>query len=289
MRAELIAVASHELRTPLTTLRMTLLMLRESDATLPPREQELVGTCFSGVQALSDTIDEFLDLTRIEAGHLRLNLEPLDARALLEGTVARWRARNAAVHDVSLLVQAGPNALLHGDAARLKVVLDNLLSNALKYAPRGSRIRLAGFTGTHPARVSSSMVRISVIDEGRGVPPEFRQRIFDKFFRVEHQKHGLNRGAAAWGLAFTYASRSWLFTADSFAAMKERGTSARESGSMHPQREPKRTGCDARRRQHPRAAYDPRLDVHAHRDHPRPGQVRIIAAAWLAPGHRHLR
>ena len=176
---------------------MTLLMLRESDATLPPREQELVGTCFSGVQALSDTIDEFLDLTRIEAGHLRLNLEPLDARALLEGTVARWRA-DAAVHDVSLLVQAGPNALLHGDAARLKVVLDNLLSNALKYAPRGSRIRLAGSTDRSSTGVS--MVRISVIDEGRGVPPEFRQRIFDKFFRVEHQKHGSEQGSRGVGI-----------------------------------------------------------------------------------------
>ena len=77
MRSELIAVASHELQTPLTTLRMTLLMLQEASQQFSERERELVATSLIGVEQLSETVHEFLDLTRIEAGELRLNLEPV--------------------------------------------------------------------------------------------------------------------------------------------------------------------------------------------------------------------
>jgi NtrC-family two-component system sensor histidine kinase KinB len=135
MRAELIAVASHELRTPLTTLRMTLLMLKENVTSLPPREQELVATCFAGVQQLGETIDEFLDLTRIEAGQMRLNVEAVDLRALLEQVAQRWSPR-AQDQDIELVVRP-TDARIDGDVVRLRVVFDNLLSNALKYTPRG--------------------------------------------------------------------------------------------------------------------------------------------------------
>ena len=73
MRSELVAVASHELQTPLTTLRMTLLMLQEQSHVLPERERELVATSLMGVEQLTETVHEFLDLTRIEAGELRLD------------------------------------------------------------------------------------------------------------------------------------------------------------------------------------------------------------------------
>ena len=82
MRSELVAVASHELQTPLTTLRMTLLMLKEAAGALPARERELVDTSLIGVEQLSETVHEFLDLTRIEAGELRLNVEPVHLSAL---------------------------------------------------------------------------------------------------------------------------------------------------------------------------------------------------------------
>jgi two-component system, NtrC family, sensor histidine kinase KinB len=75
MRSELVAVASHELQTPLTTLRITLLMLRESSHLMPERQRELLATSLIGVEQLTEIVHEFLDLTRIEAGELRLNLE----------------------------------------------------------------------------------------------------------------------------------------------------------------------------------------------------------------------
>ena len=82
MRSELVAVASHELQTPLTTLRMTLLMLQEGSDRLPERQRELVATSLIGVEQLTETVHEFLDLTRIEAGELRLNLEPVHVPAV---------------------------------------------------------------------------------------------------------------------------------------------------------------------------------------------------------------
>ena len=89
MRSELVAVASHELQTPLTTLRMTLLMLQESANVLPERQRELVATSLIGVEQLSEIVHEFLDLTRIEAGELRLNLEPVQISMLIADALRR--------------------------------------------------------------------------------------------------------------------------------------------------------------------------------------------------------
>jgi NtrC-family two-component system sensor histidine kinase KinB len=189
MRSELVAVASHELQTPLTTLRMTLLMLQEAAAGLPARERELVATSLIGVEQLTETVHEFLDLTRIEAGELRLNLEPVHLPALLVDVVRHAEAQAAAQ---GILVRTSfapdlPNVI--GDQRRLRVVFDNLLSNALKYTPTGGTISVSGTTST-PNAVGEDLgaITVHVADTGPGVPEAFRTRIFDKFFRLEHQQ-----------------------------------------------------------------------------------------------------
>jgi NtrC-family two-component system sensor histidine kinase KinB len=196
MRAELIAVASHELRTPLTTLRMTLLMLKENVTSLPPREQELVATCFAGVQQLGETIDEFLDLTRIEAGQMRLNVEAVNLRALLEQVTQRWTPR-AQDQDIELVVRP-TDARVDGDVVRLRVVFDNLLSNALKYTPRGGQIRIDATPAEREEGYRS--VRVAIVDTGPGVPAAYRSRIFEKFFRVEHHEPGGDVGTRGAGI-----------------------------------------------------------------------------------------
>jgi NtrC-family two-component system sensor histidine kinase KinB len=185
MRSELVAVASHELQTPLTTLRMTLLMLQETSDLLPPRERELVATSLIGVDQLSDTVHEFLDLTRIEAGQLRLYLEPVPVAALLADVIRR--AQRQADAQVVHLHTDGESGLpsVMGDQRRLQVVFDNIMSNALKYTPSGKDITVRGRRSV--SHDGDGTVLISVTDTGPGVPSGFRARIFDKFFRLEHQ------------------------------------------------------------------------------------------------------
>jgi two-component system, NtrC family, sensor histidine kinase KinB len=196
MRSELVAVASHELQTPLTTLRMTLLMLQETSELLPTRERELVATSLIGVQQLTETVHEFLDLTRIEAGQLRLYLEPVAVTAFL-ADVMRRAQRQADAQAVQLRADIEPGLPpVVGDQTRLRVVFDNIMSNALKYTPRLGHITISGRRAA--ADDGADRVVISVTDTGPGVPSGFRARIFDKFFRLEHQQldgRPLARGA----------------------------------------------------------------------------------------------
>ena len=187
MRSELVAVASHELQTPLTTLRMTLLMLQEEAAALPARERELVATSLIGVEQLTETVHEFLDLTRIEAGELRLNLEPVHLPGLLADAVRRVDPQATAQGISIRFIVPSDLPTIRGDQRRLRLVFDNLLSNALKYTPSGGTITMTAVAASDGARANVGTVAIRVTDTGPGVPTAFRARIFDKFFRLEHQ------------------------------------------------------------------------------------------------------
>ncbi|WP_394840046.1 ATP-binding protein [Pendulispora rubella] len=195
LRLELVAVASHELRTPLTTLRMTLLMLEERAGRLDETNRELVLTALMGVEQLAGTVAEFLDLTRIEAGELRLQSEQLDLGLVLRQTLAAIQPRadesNRGIR-LHLPTDTAPLAL-HGDLARLTVVFSNILQNALKYTPSGSAIDVG------VARADEKL-RVTIADRGPGVPEEFRERIFDKFFRVEHYRLGSDVHGSGIGL-----------------------------------------------------------------------------------------
>lgn len=200
LRSELVAVASHELQTPLTTLRMTLLMLREDADALPSRHRELVTTALLGVEQLTEIVHEFLDLTRIEAGELRLNLEPVRMADLVRETIAR-NANRAAAQDVRLAASIAPDLpVVLGDAARLRSVLDNLLSNALKYSPPGGAVTITISPPEPFVAASEGGVLVAVTDAGPGVPAAYRTRVFEKFFRLEHQLGEGRSGARGAGI-----------------------------------------------------------------------------------------
>jgi NtrC-family two-component system sensor histidine kinase KinB len=201
MRMELVAVASHELRTPLTTLRMTLLMLQERASRLEPHDRELVATALLGVEQLSSTVDEFLDLTRIEAGQLRLQRDLVDVPGLLRRTADTVRSASEG-GKVAVRLEIGETAprSIWGDEARLGVVLSNIVSNAIKYTPEGGVIDVVAQPVDAGARL-----RIAITDSGPGVPPEFRDRVFDKFFRVEHHRHDAEQGVRGSGIGLYIA------------------------------------------------------------------------------------
>lgn len=203
MRTELVAVASHELRTPLTTLRMTLLMLQEGAAALDARGRELVSTALLGVEQLGSTVDEFLDLTRIEAGQLRLEWDSIDLGVLL-GRVHSSLEPQARESGVSLCLHIRQDlpATVAGDEARLAVVFSNILGNAIKYTPAAGRIRVDA--GPAPFRGAGG-VQVAITDSGSGIPPEYRNRVFEKFFRVEHQQSSRGTGLRGAGIGLYIA------------------------------------------------------------------------------------
>jgi NtrC-family two-component system sensor histidine kinase KinB len=189
LRSELVAVASHELKTPLTSLRMSLLLLREGSGDLTARQGEILAAGVGAAEELAGTIDELLDLTRIEAGQLRLQRDRVDLGALIEQATGALRPRfeDAAIR-LNVIHDDAPRAVVRGDGARLRIVFANLLDNALKYTPAGGEVVVHLSSPQNAAANDQHLLQIAVTDTGPGVPAEHRQRVFEKFFRVEHHR-----------------------------------------------------------------------------------------------------
>lgn len=188
LRTELIAAASHELRTPLTTLRMNLLLLRESTASLPAREQEIIAGAITGCEELALTVDELLDLTRIEAQQLRLHFERINLAEVVGDVIAGLQRRfDDAGISTKIQIDSSEPFILRADPYRIRVVLTNLLDNALKYTSSGGEVIINLSSLQNYDSNADRLVQIAVTDSGSGIPPEFRDRVFERFFRIEHE------------------------------------------------------------------------------------------------------
>jgi NtrC-family two-component system sensor histidine kinase KinB len=200
LRAELVAVASHELKTPLTTLKMNLMLLGEAADAFTPRQREMLEAALLGCEELGGTTEELLDMARIEAGQLRLDLAPVDLNTILDSALRSLRTRIDDA-DVRLEVrrEARP-AVVRGDPTRLKTVMTNLLANVLKYSPRGGSVLVEVAPRQGPGTPAPVGLRFAVTDAGPGVPGPFRERIFEKFFRVEHHLDQATGGVRGTGI-----------------------------------------------------------------------------------------
>ncbi|MGZ7078605.1 MAG: PAS domain-containing protein [Thermoanaerobaculia bacterium] len=182
-----LSIASHDLRTPMTgILGWTRILKSETD---PALRAEALDWIEKAVRAQTQLIEDLLDSTRIREGKLVLNLETLDLASLLAATESVVRPL-AAERGVELVMPppAEP-AMIRGDFARLEQVMWNLVSNAIKFTPRGKTVRTR-------ATVGASDVTIAVEDEGVGIAPESLPHIFKAFEQAEIGKHagGLGLG-----------------------------------------------------------------------------------------------
>jgi NtrC-family two-component system sensor histidine kinase KinB len=200
LRSELVAAASHELKSPLTTIQMNLMLLGEASEAFTDRQREMLETALLGCEELGSTTDELLDVARIEAGQLRLDLAPVDLNVILDAALRLLHTRiDDAEVQIEVRREARP-AIVRGDPTRIRNVMTNLLANALKYSPRGARILVE--IVSQPSAVSGGPVtlRFAVTDAGPGVPEPFRERIFEKFFRVEHHLDHAPEGVRGTGI-----------------------------------------------------------------------------------------
>lgn len=178
MKNEFVSVVSHELRTPLTSIRGAVKLLEGGAAgVLPEPATRLVALAARNSERLRVIVDDILDLEKIASGRMEFNIESLDAPAAL-GRAAQAYEAMVRTAGVELTIEAHGALQLKADAQRLDQVLANLVSNALKFAPQGSRILLE-------ASREGSGVRLQVTDHGAGIPEAFRARFFQRFAQAD--------------------------------------------------------------------------------------------------------
>ena len=200
LRMELIAVASHELKNPLTTVRMSVMMLRDSADSQPPAQREMIANAFAGCEELGKTIDELLDFTRADAGQLKLSLERLDISVVIDEAVRSFAGR---FKDAGVLFEVRKDvsgAFCRVDSARLGMVMANLFANALKYTRSGGKVTVSLSSMQNAGVKYGPTLQIAVMDTGSGIPPELHDRIFAKFFRVEHVRESLGDSVRGTGV-----------------------------------------------------------------------------------------
>lgn len=178
LKETFISVVSHELKTPVSIIKGYAETLSRPEAR---RNPALVEEMLSGIVEESDRlarlVDDLLDVSRLQAEGLPLQeVEQVDLVEIADRVVERYRLQT---QQHTLVVDFPPNfPTINADPGRLEQVLDNLVSNAIKYSPRGGEVRIA-------ASVSPADITITVSDEGVGIALEEQARIFDRFYRVE--------------------------------------------------------------------------------------------------------
>jgi signal transduction histidine kinase len=177
IKDDFVAAVSHELRTPLTSIRGYLDLVREGEAgDLTSDQERFLDVVDRNADRLLHVVGDLLFVAQVDAGKLELELEHVDLAALAAYSVeaARPHAEDRGIQ-LSLVVD-GP-VELSGDPARLGQLLDNLITNALKFTPGGGRVEVRTAAGDGHALVD-------VVDTGMGIPDADRERLFDRFFRT---------------------------------------------------------------------------------------------------------
>ncbi|MEI4473975.1 PAS domain S-box protein [Frigidibacter sp. MR17.24] len=179
MKSNFVATVSHELRTPLTSIKGGLsLVLGAMKATLDPKAERLLSIALKNCERLTMLVNDILDMEKISSGQARFRNTDAALAGLLEQAVSINQAYGVE-HGVSFeMTPPVTAAWVRVDVDRFQQVMSNLMSNAAKFSPSGSTVRIE-------SRAANGRVRLSVIDCGPGVPEEFAERIFTPFSQAD--------------------------------------------------------------------------------------------------------
>jgi len=176
VRDEFLSVAAHELKTPLTSLRgfAQLLMRQAGESVVPPRLRPALEAVDRQSAKLGMLVAQLLDVSRLEAGQLSIEPRMTDVVSLVRGVAS---AAEATTTRCEFEVHCPPRLMAFLDPLRFEQVLTNVVDNAVKYSPKGGPVVI-------DVAARGARVRITVTDEGLGVPAEHRARIFDRYFQA---------------------------------------------------------------------------------------------------------
>ena len=193
MKNEFVSTVSHELRTPLTAIAGSLGLINGGAlGTVPESMRQMLSIAHSNSQRLSALINDLLDMDKLVAGKMHFDLQTRALQPLLEQALLHNQPY-AEQHQVELRLQAEDDALVNVDTQRLAQVMANLLSNAAKFSPSGGNVVVC-------LQTLGEALRVSVSDNGPGIPEAFKPRIFSKFSQADsgdtRQQGGTGLGLA---------------------------------------------------------------------------------------------
>ncbi len=175
---EFLSVASHELRTPLTTIKGYAQLIAQALEDLSPDERSsYLSSILSEIERMMGLISELLDVSRIETNRLQIRPQPVEWTAFLERQASAFRVQNPkrGIRFHSTI----PQARLLIDPDRMRQVIDNLISNAIKYSPDASEISVS-------VELEGDMVQTSIRDQGIGIPKDEISHLFERFHRARN-------------------------------------------------------------------------------------------------------
>lgn len=171
---EFLSIASHELKTPLTSIKaFNQLMSRTSD---PERLAGFVKKSAEHIQRLEKLVNDLLDVTKINAGKLQYNMQPFSFKQMLADSIESVQHTTAS-HQI--ILNEVVDITFNGDRLRLEQVMNNFLTNAVKYSPGGEKVLV-------DARIADGNITVSVQDFGIGIHQDQLDRLFERFYRVDN-------------------------------------------------------------------------------------------------------
>ncbi|HEU4551230.1 MAG TPA: ATP-binding protein [Chitinophaga sp.] len=175
---------THELKSPIAAAKLNLETIRKHKLD-PEKQQKLVENTIKETNRLDQLCNNILLASQLETERYKLFREPLDFSALLDCGVKELQAR---ITSHTIIADLQPRIWVEGDKFMLQMVLNNLVENAVKYAPKQTVIKVRLYENGH-------MLKWQVSDEGPGVPPEERQRVFLKFYRIGNENTRKAKGS----------------------------------------------------------------------------------------------
>jgi PAS domain S-box-containing protein len=197
LKDEFIALVSHELRTPLTSIRgYTELLLDEEAGELSADQRQFLGVVERNAHRLLHLVGDLLFLAQVEAGKLVLELGALDVGSIASESVEAARPQ-AETKGITITLATSPVPLVGGDRARIGQLVDNLVSNAIKFTPEGGRVDVR-------VRAGEGKAVLEVRDSGMGIPSDEQHLLFQRFFRTSTATEQAIQGTGL-GLAISKA------------------------------------------------------------------------------------
>ncbi|WP_211826218.1 CHASE domain-containing sensor histidine kinase [Kistimonas asteriae] len=188
LKSEFLSVASHELRTPLTSIKGALGIVKQFSHQLPQETQNILDIAHNNSERLSHLVNDILDVEKLTNDKITFDITSIEVDKFI-GDIAKNQSIYCKTHHSNIIFDANAKGVkINSDKGRLDQVITNLLSNAAKFSPKNSDIIIR-------TQAKDKKLRIDVIDQGPGIPDDFKEKIFQRFSQADTSSTRSAQGA----------------------------------------------------------------------------------------------